>query len=260
MSDNPEESANSLGLTLDSLKIEDGSASPEAKVVTTKTEESVVADGGQVEDNTQVNGTTEDAVSVASDNKPTSPQTAVAKDKKKQPYINPDRVKTGGAQRDKLSEEELTERMARIREQNEKIKQRREDVLKDEEEFRKTQEAEKLKQARSKKVQESINRAREQNARRKLDKVQNREWDTGKPGVKHADANANEPVGEANAPPPPDARIGIRGGSRGGARGGNVDRGRGRGRGNHLNSGPRGEKPAEAPKPAETKVEAVANS
>jgi len=44
---------------------------------------------------------------------------------KKKPYVNPERVKTGGAQRDKLSEEELGERMLRMREQNEKIKQRR---------------------------------------------------------------------------------------------------------------------------------------
>jgi hypothetical protein len=64
------------------------------------------------------------------------------KDKKKA-YVNPERVKTGGNQRvcwksnlfhidilltafkDKLSDEELVERMARMREQNEKIKQRR---------------------------------------------------------------------------------------------------------------------------------------
>jgi hypothetical protein len=67
---------------------------------------------------------------------------AELKDKKK-PYANPERVKTGGNQRvsctfkprllasslacikDKLSEEELVERMVRMREQNEKIKQRR---------------------------------------------------------------------------------------------------------------------------------------
>lgn len=76
-----------------------------------------------------------------------SPETAKAEVKeKKKPYVNPERVKTGGTQRvcfwnpqilvnvvahshmgkqDKLSEEELAERMARIREQNEKIKQRR---------------------------------------------------------------------------------------------------------------------------------------
>ena len=45
------------------------------------------------------------------------------------------------------------------------------DVKKDEEEFRKTQEAEKIKQAKTRKVQENVNKAREQNARRKMDKV-----------------------------------------------------------------------------------------
>jgi len=63
---------------------------------------------------------------------------------KKTPYVNPERVLTGGLPRvnllaltsppyilpflrvqDKLTDEELAERIARIREQNEKIKQRR---------------------------------------------------------------------------------------------------------------------------------------
>jgi hypothetical protein len=64
---------------------------------------------------------------------------------KKSPYVNPERVNTGGLPRvdyifsrsyiaptltffafqDKLTDEELAERMARMREQNEKIKQRR---------------------------------------------------------------------------------------------------------------------------------------
>lgn len=66
-----------------------------------------------------------------------------AKPEKKKPYVNPERVKTGGPQRvgavlavvdvhstddctqEKPSEEELAERMQRIKEQNEKIKQRR---------------------------------------------------------------------------------------------------------------------------------------
>lgn len=64
------------------------------------------------------------------------------KPEKKKPYVNPERVKTGGPQRvravlvvyarstddctqEKPSEEELAERMQRIKEQNEKIKQRR---------------------------------------------------------------------------------------------------------------------------------------
>ncbi|KAF5373145.1 hypothetical protein D9758_001776 [Tetrapyrgos nigripes] len=100
---------------------------------------------------------------------------------RKKPYVNPERVNTGGTQRDKLSEEELAERMGRIRQQNEKIKQRRLDVQADEDAFKKTQEVEKAKQARNRKVQESVDNAREQNAKRKMDKVQSREWDSGKP-------------------------------------------------------------------------------
>ncbi|KAJ2936523.1 hypothetical protein H1R20_g576, partial [Candolleomyces eurysporus] len=99
----------------------------------------------------------------------------------KKPYVNPDRVNTGGPQRDKLSEEALAERMARAREQNEKIRQRRLDVEADKEAFRQTQEEEKAKQIQNRKVQEDINKAREQNARRKMDKLQTREWDSGKP-------------------------------------------------------------------------------
>lgn len=68
--------------------------------------------------------------------------TPTTKKEKGKPYVNPERVKTGGAQRvghflysyqilfdtpqqDKLSDEALQERMARIKEQNERIKQRR---------------------------------------------------------------------------------------------------------------------------------------
>jgi hypothetical protein len=68
--------------------------------------------------------------------------TTIIKKEKEKPYVNPERVKTGGAQRvayffcsfkppsyppqqDKLTDEALQERIARIREQNEKIKQRR---------------------------------------------------------------------------------------------------------------------------------------
>ncbi|KAJ7197287.1 hypothetical protein GGX14DRAFT_574405 [Mycena pura] len=109
------------------------------------------------------------------------PQDAPTDKDKKKPYVNPERVKTGGTQRDKLSEEALSERMARMREQNEKIKQRRLDVQADEDAFKKTQETERAKLAQIRKVQEGVDRTREQNAKRKLDKMQNREWDSGKP-------------------------------------------------------------------------------
>ncbi|EGN96033.1 hypothetical protein SERLA73DRAFT_185526 [Serpula lacrymans var. lacrymans S7.3] len=99
---------------------------------------------------------------------------------KKKPYLNPERVKTGGVQREKPSEQELANRMARIKDQNEKIKQRRMDVQADEEAFKKTQEAERIRQVHNREVQEHVDRTREQNARKKMDKVQSREWDSGK--------------------------------------------------------------------------------
>lgn len=101
---------------------------------------------------------------------------------KKSPYVNPERVNTGGLPRDKLTDEELAERMARMREQNEKIKQRRLDVAADENAFKQTQAAEQKRQAQLRKVQETVNRTREQNAQRKMDKIQSREWDSDKKG------------------------------------------------------------------------------
>jgi len=101
---------------------------------------------------------------------------------KKSPYVNPERVKTGGLPKDKLTDEELAERMARMREQNEKIKQRRLDVVADEDAFKQTQAAERQRQAHMRKVQETVNRTREQNAQRKMDKIQSREWDSEKKG------------------------------------------------------------------------------
>jgi len=128
--------------------------------------------------------------SVASDTaaSPTTPTTGTDKVddatkpnvSKKTPYVNPERVKTGGLPRDKLTDEELAERMARMKEQNEKIKQRRLDVAADEDAFKQTQAAERQRQAKMRKVQETINRTREQNARRKLGGIQSREWDSDK--------------------------------------------------------------------------------
>ncbi|KAG1778667.1 hypothetical protein EV702DRAFT_967787 [Suillus placidus] len=149
---------------------------------------------------------------------------------KKKPYVNPERVKTGGAQREKLSEEALAERMQRIKEQNEKIKQRRIDVQADEDAFKKTQEADRVRQAYQRKVQEGVDRTREQNARRKLDKIQNREWDSGKsPGDWKQARNPAPADGSAAVPSssPPEHRGGR---GRGTGRGG-PSRGRGRGRG-----------------------------
>lgn len=61
---------------------------------------------------------------------------------------------------------------------------------------------------------------------------------------------------EANAPPPSNAKIGIRGAARGGGRGGFA---RGRGRGGPISNGPREEKVADAAAPApEAKTESAA--
>ncbi|PFH45271.1 hypothetical protein AMATHDRAFT_44182 [Amanita thiersii Skay4041] len=107
-------------------------------------------------------------------------QSEVHAREKQKPYVNPERFRTGGPQREKPSDEELEERMQRIKIQNEKIKQRRLDVQADEEAFRKTQEEERIRRVNTRKVQESVDHAREQNAKRKLDKMLTREWDSGK--------------------------------------------------------------------------------
>lgn len=54
------------------------------------------------------------------------------------------------------------------------------DVAADEDAFKQTQVAERQRQAQMRKVQDTINRTREQNARRKLGGIHNREWDSDK--------------------------------------------------------------------------------
>ncbi|KAL0947245.1 hypothetical protein HGRIS_013366 [Hohenbuehelia grisea] len=201
---------------------------------------------------------------------------------KKKPYVNPERVKTGGAQRDKLTDDELAERMARIREQNEKIKQRRLDVQADEDAFKKTQQAEQARIAHNRKVQANVDRTREQNAQRKMDKIQNREWDSGKPtsdwkskkptAVKApatttvvlvpADASAVPP--ETTEAPKTDvepsvARATPERGGRDGSRGrGTRGRGRGRGQAHSTPSTPVDEKSVPKPEPKPEPVAAAA--
>lgn len=217
----PDAAPNSLGLDLDTLRIKDeletsGSFEPPPDAAdetnAPKAEEIDSSDAAETAAETPV--AEDEAKSPTSDG-------GKREREKKQPYVNPERVKTGGAQRDKLSEEELTERMIRIREQNEKIKQRRADVQADEDAFKKTQEAERVKAAKTKKVQENIDRTREQNARRKMEKIQTREWDSGKPARDWKPVKS--PDDGEDADKAPRQSIGIRGVSRGG-------RGRGRGR------------------------------
>ncbi|KAI0055476.1 hypothetical protein BV25DRAFT_1895100 [Artomyces pyxidatus] len=173
--------------------------------------------------------------------------------RKRNPYINPERVKTGGAQRDKLTDEELADRMARMREQNEKIKQRRMDVQADEDAFKKTQAEERVKQAKTRKVQETIDRTREQNARRKMEKIQSREWDSEKKGdAQWSKAQPTKPNATASVGDPGSGGRGNARG-RGGGSGRGQGRGRGRGRGGSEGANKRtegGEAVSASPKPA----------
>ncbi|KAI0332065.1 hypothetical protein GY45DRAFT_1321359 [Cubamyces sp. BRFM 1775] len=147
--------------------------------------------------------------------------------------------------------------MARIREQNEKIKQRRLDVQADEEEYKKTQAAERAKLAKMKKVQENVDKAREQNARRKMDKIQSREWDSGKPARDWKQPKKAEDETNEDGEKKPAQSIGIRGAIRGGGRGGG--RGRGRGTGGHVGS-PTTEKTQAVATPAATSEAAPAET
>ncbi|KZV91589.1 hypothetical protein EXIGLDRAFT_769737 [Exidia glandulosa HHB12029] len=103
---------------------------------------------------------------------------------KKVPYVNKNRVQTGGAPREKLSPEELEAKMAEIRKRNQLIKEKRELVLADEAAF-KQQLAEdeagrKARDDNTRKVQAKVNQERGQNAQRKLEKMGGREWDSAK--------------------------------------------------------------------------------
>ncbi|OSD02750.1 hypothetical protein PYCCODRAFT_1458859 [Trametes coccinea BRFM310] len=248
MSDNQsadQAASNSLGLDLEALKIKDSTDAPADPPASASTKDAASPAEGS--------GKPADEASDAKQGDNEQSPDASKKEPKKKPYVNPDRVKTGGAQRDKLSEEELAERMARIREQNEKIKQRRLDVQADEEEYKKTQAAERAKLAKMKKVQENVDKAREQNARRKMDKIQAREWDSGKPT---RDWKQPKKAGEETAEDgdkKPAQSIGIRGAVRGGGRGG----GRGRGRGGGVTS-PTAEKTEQAAAPAPAVAETPA--
>ncbi|CCM00152.1 uncharacterized protein FIBRA_02179 [Fibroporia radiculosa] len=219
MDSSADSASNSLGLDLDALKIKDdpeSSGSPEAAADDASTALSAEdASASKSAEGVDEAPPDEEARSPVSEGKRSE-----AKEKKK-PYVNVDRFKTGG-QRDKPSDEELAERMTRIREQNEKIKQRRIDVQADEEAFKKTQQVERMKAARNKKVQENIDRTREQNARNKMEKMQSREWDSGKSNREWKPAKNAEQSDDASKGPR--QSIGIRGAVRGGGRG----RGRGR--------------------------------
>jgi hypothetical protein len=117
------------------------------------------------------------------------------------------------------------------------------DVAADEDAFKQTQAAERQRQAQMRKVQETVDRTREQNARRKLDKFQSREWDSDKkaegwpttaakpegteqPAAPSSASITRTNTGDAETEAPPTARPRGRGLGRRG-------RGRGRGRGEY---------------------------
>ncbi|KAF8514020.1 hypothetical protein JB92DRAFT_2920540 [Gautieria morchelliformis] len=112
--------------------------------------------------------------------------------------------------RAKMTPEELAERMEKIRLQNERIKERREHVKADEEAFNTSVAADRARQAANRKVQAQINQNRELNAKKKLDKMGNREWDSdkhsgewkrgtgrGKPAIYSSKYGGRQPPGKA---------------------------------------------------------------
>lgn len=118
------------------------------------------------------------------------------------PYVNEDRVLSGGARPQKKSDEEIDEIMERMKKQNEEIEEKRKIVEEDELNFQKDEEARKKKELENREsqrrkreeeeedrrrrehqaiqLQKEIDEAREINATNKSKSRDNREWDTGK--------------------------------------------------------------------------------
>jgi hypothetical protein len=132
-------------------------------------------------------------------------------------------------------------------------------VQADEDAFRQTQETEKVKQAQNRKVQDNVDKAREQNAKRKMDKIQSREWDSGKTGpewkgrkAEKAAAPTSEVTAENEEVQPRDSGQWTRGG-----RGGRAGRGgRGGGRGGSKKPTMEGSPSSAVSTPTEEKTQA----
>ncbi|KAG8835355.1 ESCRT-III subunit protein did4 [Serendipita sp. 399] len=90
-----------------------------------------------------------------------------AKPKRVPVYLNRERVKTGGSERVKLTEEELAQKMEKIRLQNEKIKEKRLEVDADAEKFAAEQAEIQQRQAAQAKIQANINEERRKIADKK---------------------------------------------------------------------------------------------
>ncbi|KAJ3149740.1 hypothetical protein HDU89_003497 [Geranomyces variabilis] len=144
----------------------------------------------------------------------TAPTTTAAPQQPRvQPYVNPNRVATGGLDKKRLTEEELDEKMAAIRAKNEALKQKQEAARADEERFNQIESAERARRKledqerraaqaaqraaervrvlESRRVQEQLRREREENAARKAKSFSGREWDVGKV-VGGSDTGRNE--------------------------------------------------------------------
>lgn len=134
------------------------------------------------------------------------------------------------------------------------------DVAADEDAFKQTQAAERQRQAQMRKVQETINRTREQNARKKLGGIQSREWDSDKKAegwstTETTRTNTGDRSEEPEASPAPASpTVKPRGDKRGR---GFTGRGRGRGRGGRGRGGDKaptnniGDPPLEEPEKVE---------
>jgi hypothetical protein len=103
--------------------------------------------------------------------------------------------------------------------------------------FKQTQAEEREKEARTRKLQQGVDHAREQNARRKIDKIQAREWDSGKNGDEWRPSDRIEEGQNNNAEPDRQWQRGAGRGSGPRGRGRGRARGRGRGRGHGTNVG-----------------------
>ncbi|EJD05976.1 uncharacterized protein FOMMEDRAFT_139277 [Fomitiporia mediterranea MF3/22] len=162
--------------------------------------------------------------------------------KRTEPYVNEERVKTGGPQREKPSDEELAARMERIRLNNEKIKERRAAVQADEQAFQASQAAERAKNAAQRKIQTGIDEKRAINAKRKMERVAVREWDSFKKGV-GAGPGSGGGTNASMYAPGNTLTAGDEGTTEDQAEwGGEFERGRGRGRGAGRGARARGQR------------------
>jgi len=123
-------------------------------------------------------------------------------------YVRPENVK-----KDKMSPEDLAVVMERMKLQNDKIRQQRERVEADEDAFniqikeereqqKKAREEQRARDAAQRKLQADINQERDANAKRKLERMAQREWDSQKhekPAAKERVAGNMKGLGRSGA-------------------------------------------------------------